>query len=98
MKLTWTIKDAGIGYPEDDLLYQIAVGLPEHDWKNRPIYPVPGKPEFGIERFGNSCRVYTVAGMIDDPEHVLTDARMWKSVGLFTWGMSKAEAQQKYCS
>lgn len=96
MKLTWTIQDEAESFPPDDVLYAFACTLPEHDWKNRPIHRVPDWAQFGIERFGNSCHVYTTDHMISDPQGVLKNKTVWRRVGLFTWGMNKYEAQQKY--
>lgn len=79
MKLIWTIKDEIIDVSDTEL-YEFASTLDEC---SRKINDMPGT-QYGLERFGNSVRVYRRAG------------KSYVSIGLFTWGMSKQEAQAKY--
>lgn len=82
-RLIWTIRDEGIQFPSDENLYRFANTLPE---SGRDLYPMENTG-FALERFGNSVRVYTILACLSRIEY--------KSVGLFTWGMTRQEAQQK---
>lgn len=68
----WTIKDADVTLPSDTELYHIATKLPD----NHTIRYIKGTT-IGLERFGNSVRVYS-----------LDKSLRLKSVGLFTWGLT----------
>jgi hypothetical protein len=81
-KLIWTMKDDTLSFPPDELLYNFSASLPDRDLQRRTYFL---DNLFCIERFGNSARVYIVTG--PQPNQI-------KCVGIFTWGMSKHEAQK----